>query len=79
MVLTPPPTYPQQSLNAVLEPYRAAVRAMAEQPHTLLFDPARVLAGTPKAYASKRRLSDAGQKALGDALSALFVVVPRRG
>ncbi|MBE7218175.1 MAG: hypothetical protein INR64_06875 [Caulobacteraceae bacterium] len=78
VVLMPPPPYPEKSLNAALEPYRAVVRAMAEQPHTLLFDSARVLAATPKAYASKRRLGDAGQKAVGDALSALFLVVPRR-
>lgn len=78
VVLIPPPPYPEKGLSAALEPYRAVVRAMGEQPHTLLFDPARVLAATPKAYASKRRLSDVGQKAIGDALSAIFVVVPRR-
>ena len=79
VVLVTPPPYPDKGLNAALAPYRAVVGAMAEQPRTLLFDPGRALAATPDAYYSKRRLGDAGQKAIGDALSGLFVVVPRRG
>lgn len=79
VVLIPPPPFPDKGLDAALAPYRGVVRAMSEQPRTLLFDPSRALAGTPNAYASKRRLSDAGQKAIGDALSGVFVVVPRRG
>lgn len=79
VVLVVPPPYPDKGLNARLAPYRAVMHLMAEQPNTLLFDPARTLAATPGAYASKRRLSDAGQRALGDAIAGLFLVTPRAG
>ena len=79
VVLIVPPPYPDKGLNAHLAPYRAVMHLMAEQPRTLLFDPSKVLAATPGAYASKRRLSDAGQRALGDAISGLFQVAPRAG
>lgn len=79
VVLVPPPPVPNKGLNAALAPYRHVVQAMAEQPRTLVFDTTRLLAATPGAYASKTRLSDAGQKAIGDAISGLFVVTPRQG
>ena len=77
VVLVVPPPYPDKGLNAHLAPYRAVMHLMAEQPRTLLFDPAKTLAATRDAYASKRRLSDAGQRALGDAISGLFLIAPR--
>ena len=77
VVFVVPPPFPDRGLNASLGLYRAVVHLFAEQPNTMLFDPAKVLAETPGAYASKRRLSDAGQRAIGDALSALFLIVPR--
>lgn len=79
VVLVVPPPFPDKGLNARLAPYRAVTHLMAEQPRTLLFDPAKVLAATPGAYASKRRLSDAGQRAIGDAVAGLFVITPRAG
>lgn len=79
VVLVVPPPFPDKGLNARLAPYRGVTRLMAEQPRTLLFDPAKVLAATPNAYASKRRLSDAGQRAVGDALAGLFLITPRAG
>ena len=79
VVLVVPPPYPDKGLNAHLAPYRGVMHLMSEQPRTLLFDPAKTLAATPHAYASKRRLSDVGQRALGDAISGLLVITPRAG
>ena len=79
VVFVTPPPYPDKGLNQRLAPYRVAMRLFAEQPRTLVFEPAKVLAATFGAYSSKRRLSDAGQRAIGDAISGLFLVAPRAG
>ena len=78
-VLVLPPPYPDKGLNADLAPYRAVMRALGAQPRTLVLDPAPVLAATGGAYTGKRRLSDAGQRAIGDAAAGLLLLAPRAG
>ena len=78
-VMVLPPPYPDKGLNSELAPYRAAMRAFGGQPRTLVLDLAPVLAQTPHAYESKRRLGDAGQQAIGAAAAGLLLLAPRAG